>query len=1166
MENRENRLFNQVRHRVPRTLQVVCIAVSFLARFSDSFATPCDATPAGAPALYQSTVAIHGATPVKQPIPPLTTSQFMVSAREHGVDVTLEVMDSAGQVLGRGDSPIRRTGVQRTALPARPDQHYFIVVTGKDHGDSNGTVDLRVVDPQGSDSAVCLAAQQLMAGADAAYAAGQAVTRAVAGKSEPSSDKSYQDAASGYRAAVDKLAGSGPSPLLAQAQLAEAALLNLDADDFVQAKAWAVRAGETYEALGDDYGKARARAIGGAAALDIAVTVKKSGATDAAQQSSTMLAEARAQLDSAAAFHARRREYFDQAWAQNNIGLAFYYEGRYDEAIRAYQKALPLYERLHERTGQAQVLQNEALVEYELGRMSQAIPHFRRALSLIKSDENPKLYVRTLSNSALANWASGNADLALHQLSESLALSRTIQFTTQQSVDLHNIATVYAGLGDQERALEIYRQLLALLDVSKNVRIRTAALRVMANIYRQQGQVETALQMDREALSLAATSASRPKIIVQIAKDLIELGRSKEAAENIDTVLNQNAASDEMDRARALRERGHLRASAGDLTGAEVDLKSALVTFKAYELPTDEFEIWLALAELAHRRGAATEAFAAVDQALALAEEVRLQSSNPELRSTLLQPLRPAFDLKIAMLSEKYLAAQGNSKEQTLLAVRALETAEQARARALADYQRLDVTAPGLDPNLLERRQTLYRELAARRFRLEARLDRTGTTDAQSQAIRSEIATLRQEVDQIDAKIGAASQSALAHHPAAQKTTTLPLENIPSGTAVVEYWLGDKDSFAWVVTRFGVSMSRIGPSSRINAEANALHTALRGFGSVSKETRLAAGEQLYASVLGPIEGQISAMHTLIFAPDGALHYVPFATLRCVEAGRKVFLVENHDIAVTPSIQMFLQAESVRAPVGASKQMLLVDDPVYDPADPRVASTGAPPPPPAPKDYSASLALVRGGGSGPHLPRLPGAAREAAAIVALMPLNSVDRLDGFAANRERFLTSALDHYRLIHVASHATTDPEIPQASALILSTVNASGKEIDGRVFAADFVGVRLHADTVVLSACDTALGKSVAGEGLIGLQYVVLARGARSVVSSLWPAVDRVTADLMVKFYSTLLHQHTTVISAWSAASRAALEGKYADPGTWGAFMLTLSHVGDVSSVAAAQ
>jgi CHAT domain-containing protein len=93
-------------------------------------------------------------------------------------------------------------------------------------------------------------------------------------------------------------------------------------------------------------------------------------------------------------------------------------------------------------------------------------------------------------------------------------------------------------------------------------------------------------------------------------------------------------------------------------------------------------------------------------------------------------------------------------------------------------------------------------------------------------------------------------------------------------------------------------------------------------------------------------------------------------------------------------------------------------------------------------------------------------------------------------------------------------------------------------------------------------MGKSVAGEGLIGLRYVMLARGARSVVSSLWPVPDEATEGLMVRFYSTLLRGHSSVISAWSAASRAALAGRYADPATWGAFTLTLQSIGEVGSM----
>src|SRR5262249_13675548 len=92
------------------------------------------------------------------------------------------------------------------------------------------------------------------------------------------------------------------------------------------------------------------------------------------------------------------------------------------------------------------------------------------------------------------------------------------------------------------------------------------------------------------------------------------------------------------------------------------------------------------------------------------------------------------------------------------------------------------------------------------------------------------------------------------------------------------------------------------------------------------------------------------------------------------------------------------------------------------------------------------ALLRGPGNSGPLQRLPGATREAAAIAALLPAESVDRLDGLSASRERFLGASLEHYRFIHVASHATSDAEIPQASALILSTLDESGRNIDGRV------------------------------------------------------------------------------------------------------------------------
>ncbi len=1159
MENRVNRLLNCLRHGLTRALQ----AVSALLCAGTALASNCDPSLSHAPAIYEVSVSIRGQNPVRNTFTVAGDSDLIVFAQERGADVTLEVLDPAGQSLGRGDNPIRRTGVQRVAFSAHRGQRFYLSVSGKDHADSRGTVDLRVVDLQAAGDGACREAQKLMADADGAYAAGQAVTRAIAGQSQSThSEDTYQQAAAGYAKAAEQL-GNGPSQALrAAAELAKATLLNNDVDGFAEAKDWAARAVQSYTALHDDYGKARAQAIEAAASTDLAVAARRTGTADAAKQASAMLSQARQQLGKVTTFHARRHELYEQAQAQNYIGIAFYFEGRYDEAIRAYQKSIPLYEALHERTGEAQVLSNMALVEYDLGRISMALAHHRRVLGLIVPGDNPRVYEVALNNSALANYAAGNEDLALHQYSESLAIARTIQDTAEQQTLLHNIASVYARLGDQSRALDFYSQSLTLRGAPRNDRGRTATLRAMANILRQQGHAAEALKMDREALSLAITPSQRSRITIQTAKDLTDLGRTQEAAENIESVLRGSTGGEELDRAHALQVRARLRAAAGDLPSAEADLRFALKTYKTFELPTDQFDVWVSLAKLMRQRGAVADAFAAIDQALTLAEEVRLESANPELRSTLLQPLRPAFDLKISMLAQAYADARSKPQDREALATRALETAELARARALADYRTLDVTAPGLNPALIERRRALYQELATRRFRLESRLDRAGPADAPIQQIRAEIASLRQELDQIDARIGKASQSVPSRHDAARKSATLQFERIPTGVAVIEYWLGATDSYAWVTTRTGITMTQLAARSDIDGDATRLHAALRDFGKTSRAERLSAGERLYARVLAPLQTQIAGVQSLIFAPDGALHYVPFATLRMTEAGRKAFLVEKYDIAVTPSIQMLLQPELHRPEPEAHKQMLLVDDPVYDSADPRVRNASAPPPD-SPRESTEQLALVRGGGQ--HLPRLPGAAKEAAAIVALMPSGSVDRLDGFAANRERFLSAALGQYKLIHVASHATTDSDIPQASALILSTVDRAGKDIDGRVYAGDLQGVRLQADTVVLSACETALGKDVAGEGLIGLQYIVLARGARSVVSSLWPALDRVTAEMMVKFYTALLHQHSTVISSWSAASRAALDGPYSDPGTWGTFMLTLSHIDDVTPPEAA-
>jgi CHAT domain-containing protein/tetratricopeptide (TPR) repeat protein len=924
--------------------------------------------------------------------------------------------------------------------------------------------------------------------------------------------------------------------------------------DWAAAQSWAREAANTYGQIDDQYGRARAQAIEAAALMEVALTLR-SEPSNGRQRTSDALQQARDLLASVVSFHSKRGEAFDQALAQNNIGLAYYYGGRNDDAIGAYRGALTLFNRLGEERWKKIALQNMALADYELGRVTDAIAQYEQVLQLMTADDDPVVVASVLNNCAIANRVSGNLDVALHQYTSAMELERKSQNGREQARSLHGIGAVYETLGDRELALKIYKQALALLPVELDARGRTASLRSLGNVLRAQGNANEALALHREALSLASTRATRAQIQIQLARDLESLGRQPEAITELNSVIDDPFTGGEVVRAQARLERGQLSVLSGNFTAGESDLRSSIRTLQERDAPFDEFIAWVALAQLQRQRTSIERALESVNRALELAEEVRLQSANPELRAALLQPLRPGFDLKVSLLEQLYFDGPGRASEaeHQNIALRALVTSERARARALEDLERVDISAAGVDPQLLERRRMLYRELASRHFLLEARRDRFGDDDPKVEGIRVDIATLRAQLVETEAQINSAGGSAKR---STGKPTNLDLRRIPGDTAVVVYWLGSPDAIAWVLTRDHLEMIRLAPSAQVTEVAQAFYNALKGFGSIEPAVRLRESDRLSALVVQPIARQIAGKRKLIFAPDHVLHYIPFAALRTTEGNRPQFLVESHDISVTPSVRVLLDPDRRRQLRTAVDGLLLVADPVYSRDDdrfpPQLASRGA-----QPSDPGIWSRLFRGGSRGESLSRLAGTAREAALIESLLPQGQVELLEGFAATKNRFLSSRLEQYRLIHVASHGTSDAEIPGLSALILSTVGPDGREIDGRVLAADLSARRINADLVVLSACDTALGKNVAGEGLMGLQYILQARGARSVISSLWEVPDEAAAEAMGGFYRAYLGGPLPVGSALSEAMRQMLRGPFKDPSEWAAFSATVSDLG---------
>jgi CHAT domain-containing protein len=743
----------------------------------------------------------------------------------------------------------------------------------------------------------------------------------------------------------------------------------------------------------------------------------------------------------------------------------------------------------------------------------------------------------------------GHLDESLRLYDRALAFSEKVQSERDRAYCLYGIGVNYYALGDQQRAREFLERSLAIRTVALDGRGRMASLRALATIDADQGRVEQALAFDREALGLAIAPSAIARIRIQQAAHTAAAGRQAEAETLLDEVLSTGAKAGPLIQAEALLQRAELRRSMGRPEEALSDLAVARPRLHTYGSVLEEFEAELELARALRQLGHPHAALVAVDRALEQSDAVRLQTANPELRAQLQAPLRPAYDLKLELLRERYeraLSAGGNAEASAIAAV-AFATADASRANSFAD-----VAAQNYSPEVrralaseLRRREELYRELSARRFALDGRLERSGTDDPRVRHLVADIAELRRELDTVNTVIATHTSGQGAPGRTVRERSRVP--SLPADTALVSYWLGSESAYAWVVLPGEIHWTRLTSPRAITEQAAAFHHSLTRLVDTPVERRLQDARALYALIVRPLEPALSDVRNWVVIPDGALDYVPFAALQMRDAQPQSFVVVRHDIAVAPAAWM-LDTSRGQEPAQDRRKILLVADPVYQPDDPRLEPVRHP----AAAQNGVHDATESNRSS---YQRLRFAAAEAAGISSQFPPADVDELLGVDATRERLLALDWSKYRFIHIAAHGIVDAQVPQLSALILSSYDAHGEVLDRAVRVADVSLQTLTAEVAVLSACETALGTEVHGEGLVGLGSTMLARGARAVVASLWPVPDEIGAQLMTDFYQHMLRDSMRPEAALSAAMRSmALRERSSDPALWAAFQVSVA------------
>jgi CHAT domain-containing protein len=266
------------------------------------------------------------------------------------------------------------------------------------------------------------------------------------------------------------------------------------------------------------------------------------------------------------------------------------------------------------------------------------------------------------------------------------------------------------------------------------------------------------------------------------------------------------------------------------------------------------------------------------------------------------------------------------------------------------------------------------------------------------------------------------------------------------------------------------------------------------------------------------------------------------------------LIAEHEIVNLPSAStLAVLRRELRGRPPAAGQVAVLADPVFDRADPRVKVEGVEQ---TGGGQNQADRLQLGGAAGQSGPlsfeRLRSTRREAEAIIAAARAGANLKAVDFEASRATATSERLGQYRVVHFATHGLLNSLHPELSGLVLSLVDERGRPQNGILRAHEVYNLRLNADLVVLSGCQTALGKEVKGEGLLSLTRGFMYAGAPRVVASLWRVPDQATAELMKQFYRGMLGEGLTPAAALRAAQVAVRrEKRWAAPYYWAAFVL---------------
>ncbi|HEU4835165.1 MAG TPA: CHAT domain-containing protein [Pyrinomonadaceae bacterium] len=852
------------------------------------------------------------------------------------------------------------------------------------------------------------------------------------------------------------------------------------------------------------------------------------------------------------------------------------------EAIKKYEEAIAFYRAAGERSGEASALTNIGVIFNQLGERQKALEYLTQALPLHKLVGDQREAARTLTYMAFASSGLADRPKALEYFNQALRLSEAAGDGSGEAYALANISGIYNALGESQKALDYLN--LALVK-SRAVGDRAQEARTVAILggqYIQLGDGARALEYFKEALPLYKALGDRggegltltnigfayinlkdwPRAleyfnlalpVVKAVDDLRwteamvlssigrvnnSLGNNREALQYLNEALTiHKSLGNRMWEAHTLTYLGAAYESLGQPEKALDYFNQALMLSRAIANLNGQAGNLLRIARLERNRGNLSEARRGIETALEINESLRSRVISQESRTSFSASRREYYEFYVDLLMRL-----GQDAE-------ALQANERARARSLLETlneSRVDIRQ-GVDAQLLERERDLQRQINDEELR-RVRIQRGKYTQQDLDEIEKRVNQLLADYNTVQSEIRVRSpRYAALTHPVPLTLQDIQQNVVDDRTMLLEYALGEEKSYLWVVTKSGLKTFVLPKRPVIEAAARRVYDLLL----VSNKTQARRPAELALAELGRlILGPAASLLTkerLVIVADGALEYVPFTALSIDSAYRP--LIARHEVISLPSasvLDALRRDTSNRQP--APEALAVLADAVFQSDDSRLRTVVHP------EQSCKSCLLMRSAADAGvfNFPRLPFSRREAEAIVAKAgEPRSLKALD-FTASRETVFNTKLDQYRIIHFATHALLNSQHPALSGIVLSLYDEQGRPIDGFVRAHEIYNLKLNADLVVLSACRTALGREIKGEGLVGLTRGFMYAGTPSVVASLWDVRDEATSELMSRFYEKMFKDRMKPAAALRAAQVSMWkERRWAAPYYWAGFIL---------------